>query len=229
MILRACYAHHLQESPPFKVPLDAESYSGSTLAGYVSMTVLPQHVSSRDKIEKLAWVLLTLQAHLRTSIKDFKVGSATHAAFSLLLFPVMSAGVLPKEQSRRVIPLTMGTHRMIRAKAGSECLHVCLAFRFVHFLWLAASHEEMRGCVAQASLHAHMRSSLDELLVNLEKARVDTVEAGRPAAAAAGQSRRPVLPSKQGLLERLREKAKAPPVRDMRSMLNRYKENWVMN
>ena len=63
----------VQEAPPFEIPLDASRQPGSSFAGYVSMTVLPQHVSSRTKIDKLAWVLLTLQAQLHTSIKDFKV------------------------------------------------------------------------------------------------------------------------------------------------------------
>lgn len=65
----------VQETPAFEIPADVSSRSEGTLAGYVSMTVLPQHVSSRERIEKLAWVLLTLQAQLHTSIKDFKVGS----------------------------------------------------------------------------------------------------------------------------------------------------------
>ena len=36
-------------------------------------------------------------------------------------------------------------------------------------------------------------------------------------------------PSKQTLLERVRGKAQAPAVRDMRSMLNMHKENRVVN
>ena len=74
-----------------------------------------------------------------------------------------------------------------------------------------------------------MRSSLDELLLALEKARVDTVECER--AGAAGQARRAAIgqPSKQSLLEQLRAKAQATPARDMRSMLNRHKENRVVN
>jgi len=66
---------NVQEAPPFEIPLDASRQPGSSFAGYVSMTVLPQHVSSPTKIDKLAWVLLTLQAQLHTSIKDFKVCS----------------------------------------------------------------------------------------------------------------------------------------------------------
>ena len=65
----------VQETPPFEIPLEANRKPGSTFAGCVSMTVLPQHVSSPGKIERLAWVLLTLQAQLHTSIKDFKVSS----------------------------------------------------------------------------------------------------------------------------------------------------------
>ena len=65
----------VQETPAFEIPADVSSPFEGTLAGYVSMTVLPQHVSSRERIEKLAWVLLTLQAQLHTSIKDFKVCS----------------------------------------------------------------------------------------------------------------------------------------------------------
>ncbi len=76
-----------------------------------------------------------------------------------------------------------------------------------------------------------MRSSLDELLLALEKARTDTVEGGARPAAATGPPRR--LPaarlSKEPLLERLRAKAQAAPVRDMLSMLNRHKENVVVN
>ena len=45
------------------------------------MTVLPQHVNSPTKIDKLAWVLLTLQAQLHTSIKDFKVRSSPVQSF----------------------------------------------------------------------------------------------------------------------------------------------------
>ena len=81
----------------------------------------------------------------------------------------------------------------------------------------------------QASLHAHMRRSLDDLLLTLEKARVDTVESDRPAGGSQAGSRRPLQPSKQPLLAQLREKATVAPVRDMRSMLNRHKENRVMN
>ena len=81
----------------------------------------------------------------------------------------------------------------------------------------------------QASLHAHMRSSLDDLLLMLEKARVDTVESDRPADGGQAGARRPLQPSRQPLLEQLREKARVPPVRDMRSMLNRHKENRVVN
>ena len=66
-------ACNVQEAPPFGIPLDASRQPGSSFAGYVSMTVLPQHLSSPTKIDKLAWVLLTLQAQLHTSIKDFKV------------------------------------------------------------------------------------------------------------------------------------------------------------
>lgn len=84
---------------------------------------------------------------------------------------------------------------------------------------------------AQASLHSRMRSSLDELLLALEKARTDTVEGSERPAAAMGPARRlpAAQPSKQPLLERLRAKAQAAPVRDMRSMLNRHKENVVVN
>lgn len=81
----------------------------------------------------------------------------------------------------------------------------------------------------QASLHAHMRRSLDNLLLTLEKARIDTVGSDRPADGSQASSRRPLQPSKQPLLEQLREKARVAPVRDMRSMLNRHKENRVMN
>ena len=63
----------VQENPPFEMPAEASRQPGSTFAGYVSMTVLPQHVSSLGKIDRLAWVLLTLQAQLHTSIKEFKV------------------------------------------------------------------------------------------------------------------------------------------------------------
>ena len=62
--------------PPFTLPPEAGVHSKGTLAGYVSMTVLPQHVSSPEKIEKLAWALLILQAHLQASIKEFKVRHA---------------------------------------------------------------------------------------------------------------------------------------------------------
>ena len=41
------------------------------------MTVLPQHVSNPEKIEKLAWALLTLQAQLQASIKQFKVSTCS--------------------------------------------------------------------------------------------------------------------------------------------------------
>ena len=74
-----------------------------------------------------------------------------------------------------------------------------------------------------------MRRSLDDLLLTLEKARVDTVESDRPADGSRAGARRPLQPSKQPLLEQLREKARVAPVRDMRSMLNRHKENRVMN
>ena len=63
----------MQETPPFAVPLGSGAQPSGTLAGYVSMTVLPQHVSTPEKIEKLAWALLTLQAQLQASIKQFKV------------------------------------------------------------------------------------------------------------------------------------------------------------
>lgn len=53
--------------------MEASRQKGGTFAGYVSMTVLPQHVNTSAKVERLAWVLLTLQAQLHTSIKDFKV------------------------------------------------------------------------------------------------------------------------------------------------------------
>ena len=90
MHLRFAYSQHLrngnvcgsaqgpkcvQEPPAFESPADVSSRPEGILAGYVSMAVLPQHVSSRERIETLAWVLLTLQAQLHTSIKDFKVGS----------------------------------------------------------------------------------------------------------------------------------------------------------
>ena len=79
----------------------------------------------------------------------------------------------------------------------------------------------------QASLHAHMRSSLDGLLLALEKARMDTVDGERVGAAHRAGRAAPGQPSGQTQLERLREKAQAAPVRDMRSMLNRHKENCV--
>ena len=65
----------VQEKPPIDIPVEPGSQKGSTFAGYVSMTVLPQHVGSPGKIDRLAWVLLTLQAQLHTSIKDFKARS----------------------------------------------------------------------------------------------------------------------------------------------------------
>ena len=58
------------------MPPEAGAPPSGTLAGYVSMTVLPQHVSSPQKVEKLAWALLTLQAQLQASIKQFKVSHA---------------------------------------------------------------------------------------------------------------------------------------------------------
>lgn len=66
----------VQGTPPFVVPQEAGPQPAGTLAGHVSMTVLPQHVSSSEKIEQLAWALLTLQAQLQASIKDFKVSHA---------------------------------------------------------------------------------------------------------------------------------------------------------
>lgn len=63
----------MQEKPPIDIPVEAGKQKGSTFAGYVSMTVLPQHVGSAAKVNRLAWVLLTLQAQLHASIKDFKV------------------------------------------------------------------------------------------------------------------------------------------------------------
>ena len=77
----------------------------------------------------------------------------------------------------------------------------------------------------QASLHAHMRGSLDELLLQLEKARIDTVECERVGAAHQARRALPVQTSKQGQLERLRQKAHAMPVKDMQSMLRQHKEN----
>ena len=77
----------------------------------------------------------------------------------------------------------------------------------------------------QASLHAHMRGSLDELLLQLEKARIDTVDSERVGAAHQARRALPVQPSKQGQLARLREKAHAMPVKDMQSMLRQHKEN----
>lgn len=77
----------------------------------------------------------------------------------------------------------------------------------------------------QASLHAHMRSSLDELLLDLEKARVDTVDSERLGAAHQARRALPVQPGKQSQLARLREKAQATPVKDMQSMLRTHKEN----
>ncbi|CAL5224776.1 g7518 [Coccomyxa viridis] len=139
---------HPGEKPPIDIPVEAGKQRGSTFAGYVSMTVLPQHVGSAAKVERLAWVLLTLQAQLHASIKDFK-----------------------------------------------------------------------------ASLHAHMRSSLDELLLDLEKARVDTVSSERLGAAHQARRALPVQPGKQSQLARLREKAQATPVKDMQSMLRTHKEN----
>ena len=68
----------VQEKPPIDIPVEAGTQKGSAFAGYVSMTVLPQHVGSPGKIDRLAWVLLTLQAQLHASIKDFKVPSARH-------------------------------------------------------------------------------------------------------------------------------------------------------
>lgn len=73
----------VQEKPPIDIPVEASRQKGSTFAGYVSMTVLPQHVGSPGKIDRLAWVLLTLQAQLHASIKDFKVrclSAALHLA-----------------------------------------------------------------------------------------------------------------------------------------------------
>ena len=70
----------LQEKPPFEIPVEASRQEGSIFAGYVSMTVLPQHVSTAAKLERLAWVLLTLQAQLHNSIKDFKVRFLAAAA-----------------------------------------------------------------------------------------------------------------------------------------------------
>lgn len=77
----------------------------------------------------------------------------------------------------------------------------------------------------QASLHAHMRSSLDGLLLALEKARVDTVDCERVGAAHQARGVAPGQPGKQTQLQRLREKAQAAPVKDMKSMLYRFKEN----
>ena len=41
--------------------------------GFLSMTVLPHHVSNPDKVDRVAWMLLTLLAHLDFSVKAFKV------------------------------------------------------------------------------------------------------------------------------------------------------------
>ncbi len=73
----------VQETPAFEIPADLSSPPQGTLAGYVSMAVLPQHVSSRERIEKLAWALLTLQTQLHISIKDFKVASKHLSCASL--------------------------------------------------------------------------------------------------------------------------------------------------
>lgn len=70
-----------------------------------------------------------------------------------------------------------------------------------------------------------MRGSLDDLLLALEKARVDTVDCKRLGAAHQARRAVPGQPGKQSQLARLREKAQAAPVKDMQSMLSRHKEN----
>ena len=42
------------------------------VGGFLSMTVLPAHVSAPANLDRAAWMLLTLPAHLDLSVKAFK-------------------------------------------------------------------------------------------------------------------------------------------------------------
>jgi hypothetical protein len=42
------------------------------VGGFLSMAVLPAHVSAPARLDRAAWMLLTLPAHLDFSVKAFK-------------------------------------------------------------------------------------------------------------------------------------------------------------
>lgn len=83
--------------------------------------------------------------------------------------------------------------------------------------------------VAQASLHEHLRGTYEELLGQLQSARCDSVEGGSRQGHRTVTPMRAPTPVNGSLLDRIRAKAHAAPVRDMGSMLNRHKENMHAN
>ncbi|CAL8472130.1 g11672 [Coccomyxa elongata] len=88
------------------------------------------------------------------------------------------------------------------------------------------AHLDFTTKAFKASLHEHLRGTYEELLGQLQSARCDSVEGGsRQAHRAVAVPMRAPTPVNGSLLDRIRAKAHAAPVRDMGSMLNRHKEN----
>ena len=64
----------LQQAPQFDITSHPCWKQNDNIAGYISMVILPAHLPSTERVDSVTWALLTLPAHLKFSIKAFKVG-----------------------------------------------------------------------------------------------------------------------------------------------------------
>jgi len=73
-----------QEVPPFEVQDQAAFSADISTAGYISMVVLPQHVSTPAAVDKLTWAMLSMQNHLQASTTALQVKSNTNDGVLLM-------------------------------------------------------------------------------------------------------------------------------------------------
>lgn len=52
-------------------------------AGYLTMTVLPQHVATPERADQLAWTLLTFYAFMAQHATSFKASPSSHHHYCL--------------------------------------------------------------------------------------------------------------------------------------------------
>ena len=203
----------LQQTPTFDVTTHPCWKASDRIAGYITVVILPAHLPSPERIDAVTWTLLTLPAHLDFTTKAFKVWCCQTKASQVwytAASPCCDQGCSFLKKPERGLASSPKTNGR-RPAGATELAGVCVA---------------KCTMVAQASLHEHLRGTYEELLGQLQSARCDSVEGGsRQGHRAVAVPARAPTPVGGSLLDRIRAKAHAAPVRDMGSMLNRHKEN----